>query len=318
MRRIASVIVLLAAAIVVAPSPATAGGFTRIVSKTGLPNGFDVVRMSCPQGLPATIAPTTAYGHVFGAGFPPTGTGSLSVLPAVQKLPGLRLTFGGSLVATTLKVSVRNLEVLNITSIIRVTAGSDDWELRGTDVNFAPNYATHDVLGMNYTWYNITDATTEGPGSIAQFFAAHTQSAPGATISMLSGDCAHVTAYRVWFDHVDYAEQGFAYRYDFESPTGGLSIAVNHQTIASGDPVRVSTVLKDGGVRWPAAKVTLWAKPNGADHFVKVRTVDATNAKGGASVTLHPMTTTTYQWRHAKDLYVQATRSPTKVVHVTH
>jgi hypothetical protein len=132
----------------------------------------------------------------------------------------------------------------------------------------------------------------------------------------MSGDCNHISTHQVYFDHIDRVEAGVGKRYDFESPTGGLTIAASHAIITKGDAVRLSTKLTDGGLPRAGATVTLWAKKRGAARFQLVRTVAATNSNGAASATLRPKTATTYQWRHAKDAHTQATRSPTTLVQI--
>jgi hypothetical protein len=322
MRRIAAVIALLAAAMVVVPPPASAGGLTRVVSRAGHPSPFDVLRMDCPLDGFSVVNETTAYSHVFGAGFPPSGTGSLRIMPAADKLPGLGMMVDQGTLAdvTTLSVSVYNRDSARLISLIRLTADTsgDSWELQAHEVKSSPGYITYSPLDMSYTWYNLTTGMVDGSGTIDQFLAANPQQTDGYIFAMMSGDCAHISSRPVFFDHVDYVAAGNGARYDFESTTGGLSIAANHSTVVSGGRVQLSTVLKDGGVPRAGATVTLWARPNGAAHFVKIRTVHPTNPNGAAFATVRPTKTTTYQWRHAKDAHVQATHSPNKIVQVTH
>jgi hypothetical protein len=320
MRRIAAVIVLLAAATVVAPAPATAAGLPRVVSKAKMPAGIDAIRMDCPLDLFAVAHLTTAYRHVFGAGFPPSGTGTLSMLPAVQKLPGLGMQVPNGTLAdlTTLKVSVYNKDAISLTVMVRLNAAEagDDWELQGKAVAVTSGYATYSIFDITYSWLNLGSGDFDGSGTIDDFLAANPQHTAGFSVAMFSGDCSHIRTRPVYFDHVDYVSPDLKQRFDFEAKSGGLSIAANHGTIARGNSVRLSTVLKDGGVAAPGATVTLWALPVGAGHFTKVRTKQ-TNANGAAFATLKPTKTTTYQWRHAKDAHVQATHSLNKIVHVT-
>jgi hypothetical protein len=170
--------------------------------------------------------------------------------------------------------------------------------------------------GNANNWFNLTTGTTDGSGTIDDFLAANPQHTEGFIVAMFSGDCAHISTRPVYFDHVDYVAPDLQARFDFEARSGGLSIAANHGRITRGDRVRLSTVLKDGGIPVAGATVTLWAIPVGAGHFTKVRTLQ-TNAKGAAFSRLKPTKTTTYKWRHAKDRHVQATHSPNKIVHVT-
>jgi hypothetical protein len=246
------------------------------------------------------------------------------MLPAADKLPGLGMIVGSGNLAevTTLRISVYNLDTTRLTGFVYVKAddADDQWVLSATDVQAGPGYRSYSLLGMNFTWFDATSGTTDttdGPGTIAQFLAAHPQHSGGYDFAMLSGDCSNISTRPVYFDHIDCAVSGHGTHWDFESRAGGLTIAENHGTVGAGDAVRLSTVLSDGGRTVGGRTVTLWAFPLGAARFTKVRTV-TTSAEGQASASLRPKKTTTYQWRFAGSSTTQPTRSPTKIVHVTH
>jgi len=322
MRRIVLVLALLAAALAV-PSPAIAvGALTTVVSKVGLPAAIDGIQMACPQTPSPDIHETAVVSHVFGAGFPPLGKGSLAIQPAADQLPGLGMIVDTGTLAdlTTFDVSVRNLDTRAFTAIVLVRsagAAGDRWALTASDWAASFGYATHSIVDLTYTWFDQDANTTGGSGTIAQFLAAQPQQQAGYAVTSFSGNCAHISTRPVYFDHLDFAISGTGTRWDFESRTGGLSIAATPGSIAAGDYVRLSTVLRDGGLPVANATVSLWARPNGAAHFVKIRTVAATSASGAASARVRPAKTTTYQWRHAVDAHVQATTSWKQTVQVT-
>jgi hypothetical protein len=321
MRRIIVVLVLLAAATVAAAAPAAARGtVTTKVFKTGLPAELKVVQASCPEPVPAIVGTsTTGFRHVFGQGFPPLGHGSLRVesASATSKITGLLLSSGSALSNVT-ALSVRlDSEIGRVWT--HIFPNGSAWVLSKDSQSFESGWGAspnHDLAGTGWVWTNGT--TTEGPGALADFVAAHPPSSNGFKLELTAGNCAVVSSIPSYWDDLEFGVSGNTTRYDFEATTGGLTMTANHSTIAAGNSVTLSTVFKDGGELARGRNVELWARKQGATHFSRIKQLTTSLTTGKASATLKPTKTTTYQWRHSLDASIQATSSPKKTVSVTH
>ena len=322
MRRIVGVLALLVGAFVVAAPAANATTVvTTVTSTTGLPAGIKAVHVACPEPSPAVPGTaTTGYSHTFGASFPPLGHGSLRIGAVANKLSGLQIS------STAALTSVHELSVSLDSDLGRVWAhvfpNGSDWVVSRDSQKFVGGWNTHDMLaGTGWTWTNGT--TTDGPGTLADFVAAHPPASNGFTIALLAGTCGVISTIPSYWDNLRFgALSGHTTRYNFESTTGGLTISANHSTIAIGSTVKLSTVFRDGGVLQGGRNVELWAKKAGALHYSRIRQLTTVGTAGPsyghASATVKPSATTSYQWRHPLDAAIQATVSPVKVVHVTH
>lgn len=309
-------IALLAAAFVT-PMPAYARTFhlTTVVSKTGLPTGIKVVHVSCPESSPGTPGvATTAFRHVFGPTTTPVGVGSLRVEPTANTLPGLLISSNAQLGAlSSLSVDL-NSDIPRVNA--HIFPNGSTWVLSRQTQAFSGGWSQNILSGSGWTW---TDGITlEGPGTVQDFATAHPPSSAGFKIELLSGNCGAISTFPNYFDNLIVGYPASATKYDFESRKGGLTITVNHATIAAGSSVKVSTVFTDGGEPVQGRHVALYAKPQGASSFTKIRTFYPTTASGGASFTLRPAKTTTYQWRYNGGDPINPTKSPTKTVDVTH
>lgn len=314
MRRMAVVIVLLAAAAVAAPSPAGAAT-TTVVSKTGLPGAVQVIRQNCPPPNPPVLSPTTsAYHHVFGPSYPPLPKGSLRIDPTTDKVPGIRITSSGLLTNLTALRVQTDTDIGHLIPRIFVHSGTDDWVLSSNSTTSISGWADHPLLALNYFWLNVTQNTNDF-GTIAAFTTAHTPTA-GFKVELLSGDCSVISTIPTYFDDLEIGLSGNTTRYDFQGPAG-LTMKANKSTITLGGSVTLSTVFTDGGVPVPGRHVALFARPSGSSSFTQIRSYYPTTATGGATETVKPSKTTTYQWRYRGGLGVQLTWSPTKTVHVT-
>lgn len=323
MRLISAVLILLVAAFV-APSPASAGGIvTTVVSKSKLPTSPQVVqavRESCPPASPAVLSsPTTAYRHVSGPVLVPLGHGSLRINPAANVVPGLRVSSSASLAnLTALRVDMYG-EIQNLYDFMFVTtADTHDWVLSLYQPGLAPyDWTTYDLYANpNWFWTDLNNNNTDF-GSLAAFTTAHAVTTGFKVEMRAGGNCNSISQVPTWFDDLEVGINGNTAKYDFEGPPG-LTIKANHSTIAAGDSVKLSTVFTDGGTPVQGRHVGLFAKPQGAASFTKVREFYPTTAGGGAFETLKPSKTTTYQWRYGGGDPIEPTRSHPKTVHVTH
>lgn len=320
MRRIVAVAVLVSAAFVAVPQAANAIIYTKVVSKTGLPTGIKVVHVACPESSPPAVGTSsTGYSHTFGASFPPLGHGSLRVGAVANQISGLQIS-------STAALADLNVLMVNLDSEIgrvhaEVFPSGSPWVLSKESQTFVGGWSFHSLLGTGWVWTNGT--TTEGPGSIDDFIAAHAPASTGFKVELLSGACAVISTIPSYWDDLRFGVSGHTPTdYDFEATTGGLTISANHSTIVVGSTVTLSTVFRDGGVLQGGRNVELWAKKSGATHYTRIRqlTTKFTPAAsvGHASATVKPTATTSYQWRHPLDAAIQATVSPVKIVHVTH
>jgi hypothetical protein len=223
---------------------------------------------------------------------------------------------------TALRVDMYD-EIQRINAYLFVrTNDNHDWVLW---LYLAPSvspytWTTYDMYAnSNWIWTDLDAAPDPIPpsGSLAQFTAAHTVNASFKVEARGGGNCFGPSTLPTWFDDLEVGISGSTTKYDFEGPPG-LTIKVSHSTIAAGDSVKVSTVFTDGGTPVQGRHVGLFAKPQGAASFTKIREFYPTTASGGAFETLKPTKTTTYQWRYGGGDPIEPTRSPTKTVHVTH
>jgi hypothetical protein len=322
MRRIVGLVVLLAGAFVVAPPAANAITYTTVVSTTGLPTAIKVVHVPCPEASPPAVGTSsTGYSHTFGASFPPMGHGSLRVGAVANQLSGLQISSTAPLADLNVLMVSLDSELGRVHA--EVFPSGSSWVLSKESQKFVSGWPTtlHDLLsGTGWTWTN--GGMPEGPGTIADFVAAHPPSSAGFKVELLSGACAVISTLPSYWDDLRFGLSGHTpTRYNFESTTGGLTISANHSTIAVGSTVTLSTVFRDGGTLQGGRNVELWAKKSGALHYVRIRmlttVVTAGPSFGHASATVKPAVTTSYQWRHPLDAAIQATSSPVKVVHVT-
>jgi hypothetical protein len=323
MRRIAAVFVLLAAAMVAASSPAEAHRtITTKVVKTGLPTGVKVVQVNCDEPVPQVVGTTTThFSHVFGQEFPPLGHGSLRVDSAAsqvpQKITGLLLTSSGALSNVTALSARLDSEIGRLYAHVFPTGS--DWVLTKDSQSFEGGWGTgqnHVLTGTGWTWTN--GGIAEGPGTLADFVAAHPPSSNGFKVELLSGNCAVISTIPSYWDDLEFGLNGNTTKYDFEATSGGLTITASHSTIAAGGSVKLSTLFTDGGVPARGRNVELWAKKQGATHFTRIKMLTTNLTTGRASATVKPTKTTTYYWHHALDASIQATSSPKKTVTVTH
>jgi hypothetical protein len=316
MRRIIALVTVLLAASLVAASPAAAAT-TVVVSKTGLPTNIKAIRADC---VAEATAPTTAYSHVFGPGFP-RSTGSLRVNPGVDSLPGLRVTSTASLANLTKLYIESYSEIAGLYADLYVstteTDGTHDWLLRAhIAAGVASSWSPFSWLTETWGWFDQT-AGGGTSGTIADFLTAHPAPISGLKIEFIaSGTCNNVTTPPAYFDDLELRISGNTTVYDFEGPPG-LTNAVNHGTISAGNSVTVSTTFTDGGDPMPGRTVTLWAKKAGTSSFVKIKTLTTRAPGGTASATLKPAKTTTYHWKFAGTSEIQPTQSVNKTVYVT-
>jgi hypothetical protein len=266
---------------------------------------------------------TTAYQHVSGPVKVPLGHGSLRVNPVPtgpsSAVPGLRVTSTASLAnLTALRVSMYG-ELQNVFSFVFVrTNDTHDWALSLYSPSFA-SYAwtTYDLYGnSNWFWRDLSNNNTDS-GSLSAFTAAHTVTTGFKVEMRAGGNCNNISPQPTWFDDLEVGNTGSTAKYDFEGPPG-LTIKASHNTIAAGDSVKLSTIFTDGGIPVQGRHVGLFAKPQGATSFTKIREFYPTTASGGAFETLKPTKTTTYQWRYGGGDPIEPTRSHTKTVQVTH
>jgi len=330
MRRISAALILLAAALV-APTPASANCVvTTYVSKSKLPTTpqlVEAIRHHCPETEQLALSPATlAYRHVSGPVKVPLGHGSLRVNPVPtgpsSATPGLRVTSTASLAnLTALRVHMYG-EIQNMYPFLFVrTNDTHDWVLSLYMQSFQSYvWTTYDMYAnSNWLWTDLDAAPAPLPpsGSLAEFTAGHTVTTGFKVEMRAGGNCNSISPQPTWFDDLEVGINGSTAKYDFEGPPG-LTIKVSHGTIAAGDSVKVSTVFTDGGIPVQGRHVGLFAKPQGAASFSKIRDFYPTTVDGRAFETLKPTKTTTYQWRYGGGDPIEPTRSHTKTVHVTH
>lgn len=288
-----TVLAAATAGVLAASMAAPARAATTVVSRVGVPAGFDFVGADCGTGDSAGSA--THYDGVPG----------FLVLDAAGSTNQALLSFhvGAFSDVTTWEVSHAEGGSLPGQSVAIISINGGERYLI-TPLPHTNSFSTVPLLTETYQVFDssfvlihdfqsLTDYLVDHPGDAAQSVDLSYGAAPCLGSGLSTGTALDTETIGI---------NGVDTLYDFEGPPFATTatIAAAKPTVKYGGAgTSVSGVLASTQGAIGGAKVQLWAKPAGGS-YAKLSTVTA-DLDGKVSATVKPTRTTTYQWRFTGD-----------------